>query len=156
MLPVMFTTVYTEFNKRGTHHGRKLSARRGNPPGVLWVICWCGTWAQKHPGALQQRRVTVTLSGFSVSARANGPETPACRNNQRADGVTSESLWYLLYILLFRLNAFGFCLLAAAWWCSKRLCCIVFAEIYRKLPEKKKKTERDGLPLLWCLIDFTF
>lgn len=51
-----------------TNHGRKPSVRRGNPLGVLWVICWCGTGAVKHPGALQEHRVTVTLSGFTVAS----------------------------------------------------------------------------------------
>lgn len=80
MTPVTFTTVYTEFSKNGTNHGGKLSVRRGNPLGVLWVICWCGTWALKHPGALQQHRVTVTLSGFTVaSASANRAALPLRR-----------------------------------------------------------------------------
>lgn len=65
MTPVPFTAVHTDFTEQ---HGRKLSVRRGNPLGVLWVICWCGTWAVKHPGALQEHRVTVTLSGFTVAS----------------------------------------------------------------------------------------
>lgn len=72
--------LFTLNSTNGTDHSRKLSVRRGNPLGVLWVICWCGTWALKHPGALQQHRVTVTLSGFTVAgASATRPALPQRR-----------------------------------------------------------------------------
>lgn len=99
-----------------TSRGRKLSVRRGNPLGVLWVICWCGTWALKHPGALQRHRVTVTLSGFTVaSSSANHPALPLRRRRvEQIAEQTALQLYLLRYLirlvwLLFCLSAFGFC-----------------------------------------------
>lgn len=108
--------LFTPNLTNSTNRGRKLSVRRGNPPGVLWVICWCGTWAVKHPGALQEHRVTVTLSSFTVaSASANRPALPLRRLH--VETITEQTplqlylLWYLIRFvwLLFRLSAFGFC-----------------------------------------------
>ena len=107
--------------------------RRGNPPGVLWVICWCGTWAVKHPGALQEHRVTVTLSSFTVaSASANRPALPLRRLH--VETITEQTplqlylLWYLIRFvwLLFRLSAFGFCpfFIFSAVFSSKFLLCL--------------------------------
>lgn len=99
-----------------TNHSRKLSVRRGNPLGVLWVICWCGTWAAKHPGALQQRRVTVMLSSFTTaSVSANRPALPL--RWMCVETITEQTtlqvylLWYLIRFvwLFFSLCAFGFC-----------------------------------------------
>lgn len=96
-----------------TDYGRSLSVRRGNPLGVLWVICWCGTWAVKHPGALQERRVTVMLSRFTLaSAWANRPALPLRRLH--VETITEQTalqlclLWYLIRFvcLLFHLSAF--------------------------------------------------
>lgn len=89
-----FTTFYTEFNKQHQAWQRASLRGRGNPLGVLWVICWCGTWALKHPGSLQQHEVTVMLSSFSVtstSANRSGCETTACRNDHGADSGTTVS-----------------------------------------------------------------
>lgn len=93
MTSVMFTTVYSEFNKQCEPWWR-------NPLGVLWVICWCGTWAPKHPGALQQRRVTVMLRSFTIaSASANHVASPLRRlHDQTITEQKIPQLCVLLYL----------------------------------------------------------
>lgn len=154
-----------------TNLGRRLSARRGNPLGVLWVICWCGTWALKHPSALQQRRVTVTLSGFTVaSTSANRSALPVRRLH--VETITEQTVLrlYLLWApirficLLFAsllLDSVTFSSLQQWFPSNSRFSLVSFAEFYRKLySEKTRAAPLNRLSQwirvkLYCLIDFT-
>lgn len=153
-----------------TDCGRKLSARRGNPLGVLWVICWCGTWALKHPGALQQRRVTVTLSGFTAASTSANRCALAVRR-LHVETITETTalhlhhLWYLIrsvWLLFASVILVSVLFSSLQQWFFSRF--VLFLLVFTGNDDVSWTWSRaapwNRLRLwiqvkLWCLIDFT-